>query len=465
MHRIADGQCPIGRSRLRSGAVLRGLKQRCERAGHVGKMGMKRSFSAFGAIAVLALAGCGDDQSSSQRSTLPPGIGDVSVVVQMVHGTLANQDLRRMLTVRDDVYWHELIETERESATEVEFVDGTRLTLGADAKVNLDEFVYGGPPGTDRMVMTVTKGMSRFVTGTMDKAAYEIRAPGAIIGVRGTEFTLVVDPDAGTTLCMVHKGEVEIKRPSDGQRVIVQPGEASKASSKNSNELTPPAPSPTEAVKSSDTLRAVVDAARDEQRAAHNQSDSGRQPDRRATGSDRDVAMRSGYDTNRDHMQDFIDQLRRSSGGDHRSVSPSNTNTANAGNASHATNPAAAVSGHVSAVDVAGVATSRPSTSTEGTSAGKADTQALAHVSSGASDDATKRLADSQGEQATAKSSTLTTTSSATTTTTASSTTSGIASSTTSSGCSGSSNCQTPLVPLEVGREAREASKTRVHGG
>ena len=222
---------------------------------------------ALGVIAALALAGCGEPKSSS-RATLPPGIGDVEVVVRVVHGTLVNHDVRRVLAVSDDVYWHELIETEPESATEVEFVDGTRLTVGPAAKVNLDEFVYGGPPGTDRMVMTMTKGMSRFVTGSMDKAAYEIRAPGAIIGVRGTEFTLMVDPQEGTTLCLVHQGEVEIRRPGSGERVILQPGQASTASSRQDFGISPAAPSPPDLVRTTDRLRTVVNEAKAAQQAA-----------------------------------------------------------------------------------------------------------------------------------------------------------------------------------------------------
>jgi len=222
---------------------------------------------ALGVMMAFALAGCGEPESKG-RAAHPPGIGDVAVVVRLVHGTLASHDVRRVLAVSDDVYWRELIETEQESATEVEFVDGTRLTVGPDAQVNLDEFVYGGPPGTDRMVMTMTKGMSRFVTGSMDKAAYEIRAPGAIIGVRGTEFTLMVDSKAGTTLCLVHQGEVEIRRPDGSERVIVQPGQASLASSREDLGISPAKPTPPDLMRSTEQLRTVVNEAKAAQQAA-----------------------------------------------------------------------------------------------------------------------------------------------------------------------------------------------------
>jgi Uncharacterized protein conserved in bacteria len=266
---------------------------------------MKKITYALGLVAVLLAGGCGDN--SAQHSALPRGIGDVDVVVRLVHGTLANQDVRRTLAVQDAVYWRELIETGQESATEVEFVDGTRLTVGADAKVNLDEFVYGGPPGTDRMVMTVTKGMSRFVTGNMDKAAYEIRAPGAIIGVRGTEFTLVVDPEAETTLCVVHRGEVEMRRPDGGESVVVQPGKASTASSKAQGWITPAAPPSSDVIRTTETLQSVVHAAKEEQRTAR--ADAQRRE--QVTDTDRGtstLSMRRLF--GRQRLQDIAHQLR-----------------------------------------------------------------------------------------------------------------------------------------------------------
>lgn len=415
---------------------------------------MKRSFYACGVIAVLALAGCGDDQQSTSRSTLPPGIGDVSVVVRLVHGTLANQDMRRMLAVRDDVYWHELIETERESATEVEFVDGTRLTLGADAKVNLDEFVFGGPPGTDRMVMTVTKGMSRFVTGSMDKAAYEIRAPGAIIGVRGTEFTLVVDPDAGTTLCMVHKGEVELKRPSGGQRVIVQPGEASKASSKGTDELTPAAPSPTEAVKSAETLRAVVDAARGERQAALGSSGAAGQQVARTKDADREGASQLSYDYGRQHAEDYVSRLRKISGGDHRSASPATASEV--GSASASINKVSTRSQEVvGGVKASAIGVSRADEAIESENAAHTIVPQERTEPSAETPEAKEQHIDTPTEQPTVNAATP---QQAPESPTVAGGGGGV------SGCNGSSNCQTS-VPIQVERATNIASKTRVRGG
>lgn len=205
-------------------------------------------------VALVLLGSCGD----GSRQSGPKGIGEVDVVVRVVRGTLVNYNQARLLAVSDPVYWREQIDTETGSATQMEFADGTRLTVGPEARVVLDEFVYGGPPGTDRMVLTVTKGISRFITGDMDKAAYEIRAPGAIIGVRGTDFTLMVDPARGVTTCLVHHGEVTFRRSEGGPPVVIKPGEASKVVARDPSPLPPPSAPPPEVMQEADQLQTVI---------------------------------------------------------------------------------------------------------------------------------------------------------------------------------------------------------------
>lgn len=177
--------------------------------------------TAFVALAVLSC-----ERSSTKSEHAPHGVGEVEVVVRTVRGVLVNQPMPRLLAVRDAVFWRERIETDRESFTEIELADGTKLSLGPDAKVTVDEFVYAPGPG-GRLALNVTKGMMRFVTGTMSKEAYEIRAPGAIIGVRGTAFTLIVDAEEAVTTCLVHHGSVVVRDTDGAGSVVVMPGQSS----------------------------------------------------------------------------------------------------------------------------------------------------------------------------------------------------------------------------------------------
>ncbi len=267
----------------------------------------------FGRVLALLSLGllmsCGD----GSRSSGPKGIGEVDVVVRIVRGTLANYNESRLLAVDDAVYWRERIETEKESATQMEFADGTRLSIGPDARVVLDEFVYGGPVGTDRMVLTVTKGISRFITGNMEKAAYEIRAPGAIIGVRGTDFTLVVDPDQGATTCLVHHGEVSLRRSDGGAPVIIKPGEASKVIARETSPISPPAAPSPEIMREADRLQSVIREARN----VHEQEQYSREaalsrPDAR----DRRLSALQSRPDGRDRLRDIAEQVRAVGGSD-----------------------------------------------------------------------------------------------------------------------------------------------------
>lgn len=179
---------------------------------------------------MIGVAACGKPEPRSSADA--QGIGAVEVVVRKVHGTLAQQPMPRLLAVRDHVFWQEQIATEAESFTELALDDGTILSMGPEAKVTLDSFVYNRPGSANRLVLNVSRGMMRFVTGEMEKSAYEIRAPGAIIGVRGTAFTLIVDPETAVTTCFVHHGEVEIRDANGTGAVVVTPGQMSVIRSK-----------------------------------------------------------------------------------------------------------------------------------------------------------------------------------------------------------------------------------------
>jgi hypothetical protein len=119
-------------------------------------------------------------------------VGNARVIVKTVTGTL-EADLRQ-ITLLDDIYHNELITTGEESATEIVFIDETKLALGPNSSLVLDSFVYDPDPDKASFVMTATAGVFRFVSGKLPKKSYEIHTPTATIGIRGTVFTLVVIP-------------------------------------------------------------------------------------------------------------------------------------------------------------------------------------------------------------------------------------------------------------------------------
>ena len=127
-------------------------------------------------------------------------IGNARVVVRTVMGTIDDQG--RKLALSDDVYHNETISTEAGSATELVFLDQTKLALGPNSSLVLDKVVYDPDPAKSSFVTTATKGVFRFVTGNLPKKSYTIHTPSATIGIRGTVFSLSVQPvtleDGGT---------------------------------------------------------------------------------------------------------------------------------------------------------------------------------------------------------------------------------------------------------------------------
>lgn len=162
-------------------------------------------------VAVLVAAGVSGTAAAAAE---PPSIGAAETVVRQVAGVLDSQ--RRDVVAADPVFKQEVIETGAESLATLRFLDGTTLTTGADSRVTLDDFVYAG--GTQRAAVTVSKGIMRFVTGSMASSAYEVKTPTAIIGVRGTKFTVGTSAEGDqTNLLNCEQGTILLTLPSGAE--------------------------------------------------------------------------------------------------------------------------------------------------------------------------------------------------------------------------------------------------------
>lgn len=166
-----------------------------------------RHSASLGLAAVLLLA------TASGGTAEPQPIGTADSVVRQVRGSVDGR--QRDIQARNPVFWQEQIETDADSAATLVFLDRTTLTTGANSRVKLDEFVYTGGRDADaeKVAVSVSKGLMRFVTGSMKASAYEFRTPTAIIGVRGTEGGVQLN-DGGNQeeaycfsgICVVRKG-------------------------------------------------------------------------------------------------------------------------------------------------------------------------------------------------------------------------------------------------------------------
>ena len=134
-------------------------------------------------------------------------IGAAVKVVNEVKAEL-NQSSRTLAT-KDDVRQNELISVGNDGLGEIELNDETKLALGPGAKLKLDKFVYDPGKTGGAIVLNMTRGAFRFITGLAKKPTYYIRTPAASITVRGTIFDVYVE-EAGGMWLLLHEGALQV---------------------------------------------------------------------------------------------------------------------------------------------------------------------------------------------------------------------------------------------------------------
>ena len=170
---------------------------------------------------------------ASQRAQASSGerIGDAVVIVSTVKADFEKEE--RNLTVGDDVRQDDTIEVSSDGKGEFKLNDNTKLALGPGSRLVLDKFVYDSDKKEGSIVLDLTKGAFRFITGVASKPTYLIRTPTASITVRGTIFDLFILPDT-TVWLLLHQGAIEVTNAKNVCHVLDQPGELLRVTSDGS---------------------------------------------------------------------------------------------------------------------------------------------------------------------------------------------------------------------------------------
>lgn len=168
---------------------------------------MRRAAFVWGKRIFGAAAACASLVAPVMAATETTDIGKTVVVVRTVTGILSTQI--RKLVIHDNVRQNEVIATAPDAASEIEFVDGTKITIGPSARLTLDKFVYDPNPTKGAFFLTLTEGVFRFVTGNMAHQSYSIETPDGTIGVRGTAINIDLIRDGGVlkTIVCVESGQ------------------------------------------------------------------------------------------------------------------------------------------------------------------------------------------------------------------------------------------------------------------
>ena len=138
--------------------------------------------------------------SSVGTAMVAARVGTTVVVVKTVTGTL--DQAVRSLALSDTVHRNEIIETAASSASEIVFLDSTKLTVGPKSRLTLDRFVYDPDKETGSFILTASEGVFRFVSGRLASESYTIRTKTATIGIRGTVLTGAMAADGTTVISL-----------------------------------------------------------------------------------------------------------------------------------------------------------------------------------------------------------------------------------------------------------------------
>jgi hypothetical protein len=173
-----------------------------------------------GLLVALALAGLVDLQAGP--SLAQERIGSAPSIRNQVEGIIGGAS--RAIIVDGDVYLNELVRTGDDGGARLVFLDDTNLNVGPRSEVTLDRFVYNPGRGTGRVVVRASQGVFRFVTGAQRPQNYMIQTPIATIGVRGTVFDLVVQPDRIVVILI--SGRIQVTTLQGRVVPVTRPGGA-----------------------------------------------------------------------------------------------------------------------------------------------------------------------------------------------------------------------------------------------
>ena len=88
----------------------------------------------------------------------------------------------------------------------IDFVDDTRVDLTDHSRLLIDEFVYDPANDVGSISLKASLGTVRYASGQIAKRYQQnvkIRTPSATIGVRGTDFIMLVDEIGGTMVTLL----------------------------------------------------------------------------------------------------------------------------------------------------------------------------------------------------------------------------------------------------------------------
>ncbi|MCX5788731.1 MAG: FecR domain-containing protein [Elusimicrobia bacterium] len=162
-----------------------------------------RTSTRFVLIVFVALAAARPSSAALTR------IGAAAAVAGGVTATSEGEAVGHVLSSGKPVFLNDHVVSDAKGRLQVLLLDETVFTLGANADMVLDEFVYDPNTNAGKVTARVVSGAFRFVTGKMaakDPGQMKVKAGVATIGIRGTIVACSVTAQ-GTTCVLLGPGQ------------------------------------------------------------------------------------------------------------------------------------------------------------------------------------------------------------------------------------------------------------------
>lgn len=149
-------------------------------------------------ICILVMV-CGSHVTVAMAEDKPIGIikiakGDSFIVRKME---------RTACKIGDSVFQHDVLETGQTGSLGVTLKDNTRLSLGPNSHLTLNEFAFNPRQEEYSFLTEMARGTLMYLSGMMSKLSPEsvsVKTPVATVGIRGTRFLIRIDGEETVNL-------------------------------------------------------------------------------------------------------------------------------------------------------------------------------------------------------------------------------------------------------------------------
>lgn len=172
---------------------------------------MSRYFGCW--VAIIVIVACGAAVSASADEAGIAAAVNPNATRTPPLGTM------RVLDVGANLVINELVETTATGQTQLLFRDGSTLTIGPNANVTIDNFIYDPGTRTAKLAVNVAGGLMRVIGGgaSKDGEGIQVKTPVATVGIRGGIAEIGFNPDTGSGFGRLLYGDTLTVTTGQGQ--------------------------------------------------------------------------------------------------------------------------------------------------------------------------------------------------------------------------------------------------------